>query len=113
MYRNRVYAPCVSSWIDQNTRVHHSLRIEFALGPTQRAGKKFRPLLVIKWPMEPAHGVMVGGRTAILDGCGRTGRQHLHELVEHHSLVKNAAKREVEAWPIWIDMSEAAGDGAL
>src|SRR4029077_4511422 len=37
---------------------------------------------------------------------------HLHELLEHDPLVEEAAKREVEAGTVWIDMGEGAGAGS-
>ena len=63
--------------------------------------------------MEPAHRMMVGSCTAMLDSRRRTGRQHRHELVEHDPLVEDAAKCEVEARPVGIDMRETAGDRTL
>src|SRR4030095_16414039 len=77
-----------SSGVDQDTRVQHALRIQFAFCATERTGKQLGPLLVVERPVEAADGMVVSGRTAMLDGGCRAGRQHLHELVEHDPLVE-------------------------
>jgi hypothetical protein len=91
-----------ASRIDQDTRIHHSARIEFAFGAPQRLGEEFRTLLVVEWTVEATDGVMVGGRSAV--GHGRRGAdaQYLRQLIELLRLVEDAAKGEVEAGPIRI-----------
>src|SRR5262245_58779651 len=63
--------------------------------------------------MEAADGMVMGCRAAVLDGSGGAGLQHVHELLELAPLVQNAAKGEVEAGPVGIDVGEAASHGAV
>src|SRR5262249_9188229 len=76
-------------------------------------GEQLGPLPVVERAMEAADGMVVRGRAAMLDGGRRAGRQHLHVLLEGDALVEHAAEGEVETGPVGIDMSEAAGDGAV
>src|SRR5216684_4961231 len=111
--RGPVRYSIAASRIDQHAGIHHALGIQLALGAAQRAGEQLGPLLVIKWPVEAADGVVVGSRAALLDGSRRAGRQHLHELLQRDPLVEDATEGEIEAGPVGIDVGEAAGDRAV
>src|SRR5205809_4822035 len=102
-----------ASGVDQDTRVQHALRIEFAFRATERPGKQLGPLLVVERSVEAADGMVVGGRTAMLDGGCRAGRQHFHELVEHDPLVEQASEGEVETRAVGIDVGGTASGGAF
>ena len=57
-------------------------------------------------PVEAADGMVMRGRAAMLDGRGRAGAQHFHELVQCLGLVEDAAEGEIEAGPVGIDVGK-------